>query len=529
MNTFNRFYRKRRKSSTHELVDTADTGLRKRSRTSGWEFPQLAGHETQFGGLFDAEEPETDIDVPTSKKPTDTVFSYLSAIGPIRVLTREEEHELAKSIADGEAQIAAEALSSPLALHWVLDVGKKVANGLIDAREVVDGPDQAFGNPTIDRRVIRIRFRKRLTKLKSLAQRYKRTAGRRKQPMSAIKRTNLDRELAQQRQKIALFLQRLELNRVQFEVIVNNHKQIYEKLQKVEQKAEGKAKQQALRLIETEMGMPASEIRRLVVSISEKQARVALAKKRFIEANLRLVVTIAKSYCGRGLQFLDLIQEGNIGLIRAVDKFDYRLGFRFATYASWWIRQAVTRALADQSRTIRLPVHMVELTRKFTTTERSLTTHFERQPTMEEIAAELELPLKVVETIRDLVKEPLSLEAPSAEDGETCLGDLVMDNHSPGPEANTVSLDCQRKAQRILATLSPREEKIVRMRFGIGEKAEHTLEETGKIFGVTRERIRQIESSALKKLRQPRHGLANPFGWDKRTKDIGVFLTKEET
>jgi RNA polymerase primary sigma factor len=528
MNTFNRFYRERHKSFTHELVDAADTGLREHFRTAGSGFPQLPGHENQFGGLSDAEEPETDIDVAASQRPTDAVFSYLSTIGPIRVLTREEELGLAKSIADGEAQIAAEALSSLVALRWVLDVGKRVASGLVDAREVVDELEQTSGNSTINGRVIRIRFRKRLTKLKSLARRYERTAGQLKQPMSAIKRTNLDRELAQQRQKIALSLQRLQLNRVQLEVIVDCHKRVYEKLQKVEQETNGKARKQALHTIETEMGMPATEIQRLILSISEKQAGVALAKKQFIEANLRLVVSIAKHYGGRGLQFVDLIQEGNIGLMKAVDRFNHQLGFRFSTYASWWIRQAVTRALADQSRTIRIPVHMVELTRKFTSTERFLVSHLCRQPTLEEIATEMALPLKAVDAIRKLVKEPLSLEAPSAEDTEACLGDLVVDDHSPDPEAIAASLDFQRNMQRILTTLSPREEKILRMRFGIGEKAEHTLEETGKVFGVTRERIRQIEESALKKLRQPWRGLVKPAECRSPNTKSNLVSQKEE-
>ena len=253
--------------------------------------------------------------------------------------------------------------------------------------------------------------------------------------------------------------------------------------------------------------MPAVQIQRLVAGTSDKQAEVALAKKRFIEANLRLVVTIAKHYCGRGLQFQDLIQEGNLGLMRAVDKFNHRLGFRFSTYASWWIRQSVTRALADQSRTIRIPVHMVELARNFSVAEHALLKNLGRMPTVKEIAAMLALPLKAVEAVHRLVKEPVSLEAPTGTDGETCIGDLLMDDRSPDPEAAAVSLNVQSETRKILTTLSPREEKIIRMRFGIGERAEYTLEETGKVFGLTRERIRQLEAAALKKLRHPRRGL----------------------
>jgi RNA polymerase primary sigma factor len=508
MNTFNHFYRKRRKSFTNRFPDTTDTASQERTEESGWDSPQTPDQENQLEGLSDEEEPDPPLDGETSGNRADSVFSYLSAIGPINVLSREEELGLAQSIAEGEARIAAEALSSLVALHRVLDVGKKVASGLVDARDVIDEPKQASVNPAIDGKVTRIRFRKRMAQLKYLARRYEHTTGQGSHRMSGIKRNKLDRTLIRQRQKIALSLQRLELNRGQIAVIVDRHKQIYDHLQKVERESVGQAQKQSLHALEVKMGMPAAEIRRMVGSTSDKQADVARAKKRFIEANLRLVVVIAKHYCGRGLQFLDLIQEGNIGLMRAVDKFNHRLGFRFSTYASWWIRQAVTRALADHARTIRIPVHMVELARKFAVAEHGLVRNLGHQPTMEEIAAEMALPPKAVETIRDLVKEPFSLEAPSTEDGETCLGDLIMDRRVPNPEATAISVDFQRETQRILTTLSPREEKIIRMRFGIGEKAEYTLEETGKVFGLTRERIRQLEESALKKLRHPRRGLA---------------------
>ena len=258
-----------------------------------------------------------------------------------------------------------------------------------------------------------------------------------------------------------------------------------------------------IKRIELEAGLPLDELKVTYGQIQDGERKAKRAKAEMIEANLRLVVSIAKKYTNRGLQFLDLIQEGNIGLMKAVDKFEWQRGYKFSTYATWWIRQAITRAIADQARTIRIPVHMIETINKLIRTSRYLVQEYGREPTPEEIAEKMELPLDKVRKVLKIAKEPISLETPIGEEEDSLLGDFIEDKSAVSPSDAVISINLAEQTRRVLATLTPREEKVLRMRFGIGEKSDHTLEEVGQDFEVTRERIRQIEAKALRKLRHP--------------------------
>ena len=474
-------------------------------------------------------EVESEVDGDMVGKTGDPVRMYLREMGTVSLLSREGEVEIAKKIEQGEKQVIEEVLSSPLALRYVLDLGEKLAQREIRVREIIkDGDEDA--EYLEDEEVHEKRLLEQMAKIRRTAnetEKIKRQLDGRR--VSTPRRQSLLENLAKYQEKIIGGLKALQLNRRQTEAIVDGLKRAMDRMQTLERRVKdfeqktGKAAPDIIKLVSGVNGRRkdwqrligslrmghdaivtmAEEIKRRVWSIIEGETRANLAKKELIEANLRLVVSIAKKYTNRGLQFLDLIQEGNIGLMKAVDKFEYQRGYKFSTYATWWIRQAITRAIADQARTIRIPVHMIETINKLIRTSRYLVQEIGREPTPEEIASKMEIPLDKVRKVLKIAKEPISLETPVGEEEDSHLGDFIEDKRIITPSDAVVNINLQEQTRKVLATLTPREEQVLRMRFGIGEKSDHTLEEVGQKFTVTRERIRQIEAKALRKLRHP--------------------------